>query len=146
MMIDEGGPLSRKGDSSASSDGKTDGARFAGLKTSVISEGHGRLALDGGGLLAGISCSTAGGDCATIAREDPVETDACRERGGVFGLGGPKDVGSLPALVDFLDDAGVWVFPSVESTLPVFLEGPDVSRRSRAPVRRRLGVPWKAVK
>ena len=111
MMIDDGGPLSRKGDSSASSEGKTNRPRFAGSTISVISEGHGRLALDGGGLLAGMSLSTAGGDCARTAvpraSGDPVETDARREREGVFAMGSPPGARSLPVLVDLLDDAGV---------------------------------------
>ena len=139
-MIDEGGALSWKGNSGTSSDGKTDRLRFAGPKTSVVSEGHDRLALDSGGLFAGMSCSTAGEDCAIIAREDPMETDARRECEGVFGLGSPPGARSLPVLVDL-----VWVNPSMESKFPVFLECPDGSRRSRGLMRRRLGVLWDAV-
>ena len=106
-MIDEGGPLSWKGNSGASSDGTTDRLRFAGPKRSVVSEGHDRLALDSGRLFAGMSCSTTGEDCAIIPREDSVEKDARREREGVFAMGSPPGARSLPVLVDLLDDAGV---------------------------------------
>jgi hypothetical protein len=146
-MIDEGGPLSCKGKSTASSEGKTDRLRFAGQTTSVISEVQDPIALDGGRFSAGMSCSTTG-DCATMvvlrARVDPAETDARRECEGVFGMG-PPGAGSLPVLVGFLGDAGVWVSTSVESKLPVFLECLDGSRRSRVLVRRTPGVLWEVI-
>lgn len=146
-MIDEGGRLSCKGNSSTSSGGNTDGLRFAGEATSVISKALDRLAWDDGGFFPGMSCSTAGGDCATIvalrARVDSVETDACREREGVFGIGNSPGAVSPPVLEDFLGDAGLWVKSCMESELPVFLEDLDGSR-SRTPMRRGLEALWEA--
>ena len=113
----------------------------------MISEGDGRIALDGGVFFAGMSCSTAGGDCATMAvlgaGGDPVETDARRGRGGAFGSA--PGARSPPVLVDFLGDAGVCVNPSMEFKLPTFLECPDGSKRPRGLVRRRIEVLWEAV-
>ena len=143
MVIDEGGPLSCRGNSGASGNGKTDTLRFAGPTISVIPEALDRIALDGGGVFAGMSCSTAGGDCATMVvlrdRVDATETDARREREGVFGMGSSPGAGSPPVLADPLP--GIWVNASVESKLPVLLECLDGSRSSRGLMRR---VPWEA--
>lgn len=141
-MIDEGGRLSCKGDSSTSRDAKTDRLRFVGPAISVVSGVLDRLPPSGGSL-AGISCSTTAGDCATIVAlrgVDPVETDARRECDGVFGMGNPPGAKSLAALVDFLGDAGLWVNSCVESKLPVFLECLKGSRGSRTLMRRSLEV------
>lgn len=148
-MIDEGGQLSRIGNSSVSSDGKIGGLFFAGPTRSVISEALDRPTPGGVGFFAGMSCSTCGGDCATMvalrARVDPAETEPRREREGVFGMGSPAGAGSLPVFVDFLGDAGVSVNSCVESKLPVFLQCLDGSRRSRVLIRRSLGMLWEAL-
>lgn len=149
MMIDEGGQLSRIGNSSVSSDGKIGGLFFAGPTRSVISEALDRPTPGGVGFFAGMSCSTCGGDCATMvalrARVDPAETEPRREREGVFGMGSPAGAGSLPVFVDFLGDAGVSVNSCVESKLPIFLQCLDGSRRSRVLIRRSLGMLWEAL-